>query len=165
MNKLLGVAVLLAALMAFVVTAAVADTGGTDRPFTGKLAGSATFPLDPSCPLGFKTVSEGSGTMSHLGLVSFTSEHCFAPPNLITQGQATLVAANGDELHMTYTGSCNPAAPPVGGTTTCIADEVVTGGTGRFAGATGASQVTAVVTNPGVPPFPITWTRVGTLSY
>ena len=44
MKKLLGAAVLLVALTALAVTAAAADTGGTDRPFTGTIAGSATFP-------------------------------------------------------------------------------------------------------------------------
>jgi hypothetical protein len=165
MRKLLGVAGLLAALMAFAVTAAVADTGGTDRPFTGGLVGSATFPADPSCPLAVRTVTEGSGTASHLGLVSMAASHCFALPNLMTQGEFTLVAANGDELHMTYTGTCNPPIPPLGGITTCIAENVIVGGTGRFVNATGEAQVTGLVTNTGAPPFPITWTWVGTLSY
>jgi hypothetical protein len=165
MKKLLGVAVLLSALMALLVAAAVAHTGGTDRPFTGKLAGSATFPDDPSCPLGFRTVSQGSGTASHLGRVSMASDHCFALPNLMTQGEFTLVAANGDELHMTYTGTCNPPIPPLGGITTCVADNVIVGGTGRFADATGEAEVTGLVTNTGAPPFPITWTWDGTLSY
>ena len=165
MRRLLGVAVLLCALVALLVTAAAADTGGTERPFTGKLAGSATFPDDPSCPLRFRTVSEGSGTASHLGRVSMTSNHCFDLPNLMTQGQFTLVAANGDELHMTYGGTCNPPIPPLGGITTCVANNVIVGGTGRFADATGEAEVTGLVTNTGAPPFPITWTWDGTLSY
>ena len=168
MKKLLGAVVLLAALMAFGVAVATADTGGTDRPFTGTLAGSATFPLDSTCPFtGRRTWSAASGTASHLGRVTMVSTHCTPPANAIA-GQMTLTAANGDELHMTYTGTCSaPPFPPVGEVITCSTDNVVVGGTGRFAGATGAMQITAHVTNAGfgVPEWPATWTWVGTLSY
>ncbi len=158
-------AIAAAALVALAVgtSAALSAAGGTDRPFTGTLAGSATFPADLSCPLGFRTVSEGSGTASHLGLVSMTSSHCSALPNLMTQGQMTLVAADGDELQMTYTGVCSPGMPVI----TCNADNVIVGGTGRFADATGEAQVIGLVTFAGfdVPVWPVTWTWEGTLSY
>lgn len=169
MKQLLGVAALLAASAAFAVTAAIADTGGTDRPFTGTIAGSATFPLDASCPFtGRRTWSEASGTASHLGLVTMVSNHCTPPANAITGGQMTLVAANGDELHMTYSGTCSaPPFPPVGGVITCSTDNVIVGGTGRFADATGEAQMTAHVTNAGfgAPEWPATWTWQGMLSY
>jgi hypothetical protein len=169
MRKLLGVAVLLAALMALGVAAAAADSGGTDRPFTGTLAGSATFPLDPSCPpVGRRTLSEGTGRASHLGLVSMTSSHCTPPGNELGPGQMTLVAANGDELHMTYTGtSTGPPFPAVGGAFPVYTHSAVVGGTGRFSDATGEADFTAHVTFAGfgVPVWPITWTWDGTLSY
>ena len=168
MRKLLAVAVVLAALMAFLVAAAAADTGGTDRPFKGTLAGSATFPFDLNCPIGLRTVSEGSGTASHLGHVTMVSNHCTPPGNAITGGQMTLVAANGDELHITYSGTCSaPPFPPVGEVLTCSTDNVIVGGTGRLADATGEAQMTADVTNAGfgAPEWPITWTWDGTLSY
>lgn len=167
MRKLLGIAVLLGALMAFVVTSANADTGGTDRPFTGTLAGSATFPLDSTCPFtGRRTWSEASGTASHLGLVTMVSNHCTPPADVITGGQITLVAANGDELHMTYSGTLGPL-PPVGGVITVHSHNVIVGGTGRFADATGEADFTALVTFAGfgVPVWPATWTWDGTLSY
>ena len=138
---------------------ALSAAGGTDRPFTGSATGLANFVPDPSCPVGFRSVTETSGTASHLGLVSFSSNHCFALPNLITQGQGTLVAANGDELYLTYSGTCTP--PDFA---TCNTDTVVVGGTGRFENATGEFQVTAVVTNTA-PPRPIAMTWEGTLSY
>lgn len=169
MKKLFGLAALLAAFAGFAVTAATADTARTARPFTGTLVGSATFPEDPSCPLtGRRTWSEASGTASHLGLVTLVSNHCTPPANEITGGQMTLVAANGDELHMTYSGTCTaPPFPPVGEVLTCSTDNVIVGGTGRFADATGEAQVTAYVTNAGfgAPEWPITFTWVGTLGY
>jgi hypothetical protein len=166
MKRLLGVAVLLAALAAFAVTVAAADTGGTDRPFKGKVVGSAAVAPDANCPIGLRTVSEGSGTGSHLGLVSMSSHHCTPVANAIA-GQMTLVAANGDELHMTYSGTCSaPPFPPVGGVITCTTHNVVVGGTGRFGDATGEVHLTALVTFAGFgAPLPATWTWDGTLSY
>lgn len=151
----------LVAVVTALASAAVAlsAAGGTDRPFTGSTIGSASFVPDSSCPLGFRSVTETSGTASHLGLVSLSSSHCFALPNLLTQGQGTLVAANGDELYLTYAGTCNP--PDFA---TCITDNVVVGGTGRFATATGEFQITAVITNTA-PPRPVAMTWEGTLGY
>lgn len=168
MKKLLGAVVLLAALMAFIVTAATADTGGTDRPFTGTLVGSASVAPDENCPIGLRTLSEGSGTASHLGLVAMVSNHCTPPANAITGGHMTFAAANGDELHMTYSGTCAaPPFPPVGEVFTCSTDNVIVGGTGRFADATGEAQLTAHVTwtGFGAPLLPATWTWDGTISY
>ena len=167
MKKLLAAVVLLAALMAFVVTAAAADTRGTDRPFKGTLVGSATVAPDASCPIGLRTVSEGSGTGSHLGLVSMSSGHCTPVTNVIA-GQMTLVAANGDEVHATYSGTCEPfPLPPVGETITCNTENVIVGGTGRFANATGEAHMTALVTwtGFGAPLLPANWTWDGTISY
>jgi hypothetical protein len=168
MKKLLGVAVLLVALAAFVVTAAAADTGGSDRPFTGKLAGSAAVVPDANCPIGLRTLSEGSGAASHLGFVSMSSSHCTPVTNVITGGQMTLVAADGDEVHATYSGACVPFPfPPVGENLTCGTENVIVGGTGRFANATGVAHVTALVTwlGFGAPVLPATWTWGGTISY
>ena len=154
---LVGLAVAVA--LAVFTPRALSAAGGTDRPFKGSAVGSANFLPDPSCPLGFRSVLETSGTASHLGLASFSSNHCFALPNLITEGQGTFVAANGDELYLTYVGTCNP--PDFA---TCITDNVVVGGTGRFANATGEFQITALITNIA-PPRPVTLTWEGTLSY
>ena len=169
MKRLLPAAVLLVALAAFGVSAAAADTGGTNRPFEGTIAGSATFPLDATCPFtGRRTWSAASGTASHLGFVTMISNHCTPLANAITGGQMTLVAANGDELHLTYSGTCSaPPFPPVGEALTCSTDNVIVGGTGRFADATGEAEITAHVTNAGfgAPEWPATWTWHGTLSY
>jgi hypothetical protein len=167
MRKLLGAAVLLTALAAFGVTAAGAKTAGTDRPFKGTLIGSAVAVPDTTCPLGFRTVSEApTGTASHLGRISMGASHCFDLPNLMTQGRMSLVAANGDELDMTYAGTCDPGIPSPGDLVTCSADNVIAGGTGRFVDATGEVQLTGLVEFEGFGvPWPATWTWHGTMSY
>lgn len=166
MRRLLGVAVLLAALGALGVAAAAADTGGSDRPFTAKLAGSATFLPDATCPIGLRTWTQGSGTASHLGLVSMSSNHCTPPADVITGGRMTLVAANGDEVHMTYRATCDQF-PNLGEVFACNGENVIVGGTGRFANASGEARGPALVTfaGIGVPVWPITWSWDGAISY
>ena len=169
MKRLLAALVLLVVLAALGVSTATADSGGTNRPFQGTIAGSATFSLDATCPFtGRRTSSAASGVASHLGLVTMVSDHCTPPANDVTGGHMTFVAANGDELHMTYSGTCTaPPFPPVGEALTCTTHNVVVGGTGRFADATGEIHVTALVTNAGfgAPEWPATWAWEGTLSY
>ena len=166
MKRLLGATLLLVALMALGVAAAAAGTGGTVRPFKGTLTGFATFLPDPSCPIGLRTNGEGSGTASHLGVVSMTSSHCTPATDLLQGGQMTLVAANGDELYMTYSGTSGPF-PPVGGVILAPSHNVVVGGTGRFAHATGEADFTVFVTFAGfgVPVWPATWAWDGTIRY
>lgn len=167
MRRLLGIAALLAALLAFGVAAAAADTGGTDRPFTGTLAGLATFQPDPACPIGLRTLVEASGTASHLGRVTMTSSHCTPPADVITGGQMTIIAANGDELQLTYSGTSGPLPPEVGGIINAPSHNVIVGGTGRFADASGEADFAVFVTFAGfgVPAWPITFSWDGTLSY
>lgn len=168
MKKLLGAAALLAALATLAVTAAAAETGGTDRPFTGTLAGVAWAVPGSSClPLApVRTYSEASGVASHLGRVGMTSDHCPTDTGL-TGGHMTFVAADGDELHMTYEGTSDPPGVPTpGAVVTVTVDVVIDGGTGRFANATGAADMTGLVTFTGLAtPWPATWTWTGTVSY
>ena len=153
--------------LAVLMPGALSAAGGTDRPFTGTLAGSAWAVPDTNCPLGVRTDSEASGTARHLGLISMASDHCFALPNLLTGGEMTFVAASGDELHLTYEGTADPPGlPVVGQISTVDVDLLVVGGTGRFAEATGEAQMTGSVLFTGfVTQLPATWTWNGTLSY
>jgi hypothetical protein len=107
---------------------AVAKEHGTDRPIWTNVSGEVRFLYDwadPSCPV--RTLSDSYGTMSHLGEVWLHWSHC--PPvtqPLYTDHHVTITAANGDTLIGTY--DINGEAP-------YYMD--ITGGTGRFAGATG----------------------------
>jgi hypothetical protein len=96
-----------------------------------------------------------------------TSSHCPLLDGRNVNGRMTLVAANGDELHLTYEAVSDPAGIPAPGTViTVTSDNVIVGGTGRFANATGEAQGTAVVTFTGLgTPWPFTMTWDGTISY
>ena len=90
-----------------------------------------TFGGRCSVPSQWISRMSGTGTISHVGRVSWTTEHCF---QLFagTFGDADLVitAANGDKLYGTYEGVMT-------GETTWVETLIITGGTGRFEGASG----------------------------
>jgi hypothetical protein len=140
---------------------------GTNRPLTGKSTGTATLSL-----LTGATTSQFSGQLSHLGAFTGTADELFTPlglPPLIPytlMGTETLVAANGEELFGTVngTGLNNTVGLTAQGTNVVT----ITGGTGRFAGATGtytetysSSYVVSGTTVTG----PFTTTAQGQISY
>jgi hypothetical protein len=143
--RTLSVAVVVTALLAVAVPAAAGQS--VERPIEENLSGytigmvySPSFPggdtFDGRCsqPSQWVSTSAGSGVISHLGRVSWTTEHCF---QLFagTFGDAELVitAANGDQLFGTYDGVMT-------GETSFAESLVITGGTGRFAGASGTIE-------------------------
>ena len=122
---------LVLALAATSPSAALAAAHGTDRPLTGTNTGTGTLNLDT----GAQTVNF-SGQLSHLGAdtghadltLTFTSASTFT-----YTGTRTFVAANGDEVFSAVMGSGTSTPPTAESTET----DTITGGTGRFAGATG----------------------------
>jgi hypothetical protein len=101
--------------------AALADEHGTNRPITGTMTGVMNFvPGDASCPV--YTVPDGGGTVGHLGRVWSHWSHCM-PTH--ADGHVVMTAANGDQLFGEYT------VPQIPFWVT------ITGGTGRFADASG----------------------------
>ena len=136
--------------------AAGAGSSTTERPFQGMTVGVTTFTDDASCPFGFRTAAESSGSVTHLGQAEVENSHCFlgvdeeTGEGLLGGGVVTFTAANGDELRGSYTGSAVPAMPgTTGEVVVAEIDVTLNGGTGRFAGATGRIDMTAYVTFPG----------------
>jgi hypothetical protein len=140
-------------------------------PFSGTLTGEAAYDLGnpKSCAIGFTVVTDARGTASHLGRTTFHSEHCIVPTpdgGQIVGGVLVLTAANGDELHGTYTGSFG-AFPPIGDPVVVTGTWVVSGGTGLFENASGTAEMRAQVIWEGVgdPSNPGRWEWSGTLRY
>jgi len=77
-----------------------------------------------------------------------------------------LVAANGDEVRITYSGGYTPPGPD--GVIVVEVDFTITGGTGRFAAASGGGDMTAYVKFLGfdvfVWPATFVWSG-GTIKY
>lgn len=123
-------AVVLVALL--VMPAAMADQGGSDLPFRASLAGEVSWSFPGTSPSGCANVTthtQATGQATHLGRVAAIWSHCPAQPGYVLDGRMILVAANGDELYGVY--DYDPTSEsnriPV----------TLTGGTGRFADATG----------------------------
>jgi hypothetical protein len=104
----------------------------------------------PDCGPGrLKVEVEGSGQASHLGLYSVVRQHCFNLATFTIQaGRFVQTAANGDELWGTYTGYTEAVlefAPDGSPLVIVIASPTqITGGTGRFAHASGTGHTRGV---------------------
>lgn len=99
-----------------------------------------TFP-SAVCPAGFSEVAfSGTGNGTHLGRFVGTQTHCQSG-GVIVQAEATQTAANGDQVFASGEGSIVDNGD---GTATVTIAYVITGGTGRFAGASGSYTATAV---------------------
>jgi hypothetical protein len=127
-------------LVALAILAAPA-TAGTQVPFKGSWASVETdtvvvFPI-------LHVALEGSGNATQLG--RFTAQGEFTV-NLLTLngcGTEVLTAANGDTVNAAGCGQASPTATP--GVLSIEEDLLITGGTGRFAGATGSYTRVRVV--------------------
>jgi hypothetical protein len=138
-----------AALAALLVPAAASSSAQEARPY------KATCTAIPDDPLSPHVRATGSCQATHFGHDTFVAEHDLVPtgppnasgllPIAVLGGRSTHVAANGDELHSAYSGT---------GTVDLATGRIVfelaghyTGGTGRFARATGATRIVGVVEN------------------
>ena len=77
----------------------------------------------------------GAGTASHVGRFTFTYTTKVDLTNALSSGVIQLVAANGDVIHGVSVGRGEPTDTP--NVTHVIQLVTITGGTGRFQGATG----------------------------
>ena len=105
-------------------------SAGEQVPFKGSLEGTVTRSLPPP-PI--SVLVEGAGTATQLGRFTVDIPHEVVPPN--ASGFYHFVAANGDTLTAEFTGVSAPVAP---GFLHIVETATITGGTGRFAGASGS---------------------------
>lgn len=129
-----------------------------ERPYRAFEAGTVQIDLGNcsfqgeglTCPVS----TQSSGKAKHLGKITVSSEGSLTLTGAecilldgTTPGQAfkgsgefVAIAANGDELHGTYenTGCAEGGTPPTIGTG-LVGSQTITGGTGRFANATGST--------------------------
>jgi len=111
-------------------TAATAARGGSELPFRGTL--DATETEDGSLHH-----LVGTGNATHLGRFTLTSNFTVDTATATASGTAAWTAANGDQLFTTVTGHAVVTFP-----TAAITEiHTITGGTGRFAEASGSLSV------------------------
>jgi len=85
----------------------------------------------------------GSGNATQLGLYTISYHAQLNIPTLSSTVSATLVAADGSSIFAAGTGQGTPTATP--GIVSIVETYTITGGTGRFAGATGNFTVERVI--------------------
>lgn len=110
-------------------------------PFTGTRETIQTS----FAPLGPTTVllrAEGTGTATHLGHYTEVSDLTLDLATLTGIEHVSLTAANGDVLMVTAEVQATPNADGV--TVAVLESATITGGTGRFAGATGSYTIRCV---------------------
>ena len=111
---------------------------GESVPFKGTLAGDVTVTPAPP-PLGPPLLSadvEATGNATHLGKFALDIPHLVNPAKGTACGTYTFTAANGDMVFADFAGIATPTAVP--GVLYIVETAKITGGTGRFAGATGS---------------------------
>jgi hypothetical protein len=161
------IAVALSVVLSLVVLnvgVAVGATHGSDRPY--KDAGAAILSID----LGTGTVAlAGTRHATHLGNSTWTASNILIDASTLPfVGVAyddTITAANGDTLNTTAVATIDITTLGLS-PLAFSAVETITGGTGRFEGASGSFTVTGFVdldlsTGTGV----LTFRSTGTISY
>lgn len=148
---------------------ALATNPAPSVPFVGSAFGTDETVPPTDCPAGaaWRYVLSGTGQFAHLGRVALAVSHCtwFDPIALdgTFQGSMTFTAANGDTLVLTHSGTFALAMGPSGPVSSFIEFAwEVTGGTGRFATATGSGQGTALGDLAAGTTAPTYW---GTIAY
>jgi hypothetical protein len=121
-------------LASIAVSAVAAET-----PFKGTVnaveTGVTAFPIR-------SITREGGGTATYLGkYTEHLTGQIFLPTRHLT-GAATFTAANGDTLTATVDGQATPTTP---GVLSVVEVYTITGGTGRFADATGTIMLHSTV--------------------
>ena len=106
---------------------------GEQVPFKGDLEGDVT--ITPLTPPYLQVDVDATGNATQLGRFSLDIPHKVNRANGTAIGSYEFTAANGDTLSADFTGQ----ATPIGGGILYIEETAtITGGTGRFAGATGS---------------------------
>lgn len=102
-------------------------------PFKGSLSGTVT--VTPLTPPFASVLIAATGNATHLGRFTLEIPHQVNQAIRVGAGTYEFTAANGDTLTADFTGTATLLAPGILSTSEA---GTITGGTGRFAGATGS---------------------------
>lgn len=110
---------------------------GGQVPFKGSLDGVVSHTaVDAQTDY---VLVEAAGTATKLGRFEVTAPHFVNTTTRTAAGYYEFTAANGDKVYAEFTGKARPTATP--GVIYIVETATITGGTGRFAGATGSFVV------------------------
>ena len=140
MNTMMGSRVYLS-IAALILTAVLVVPAAAQKqvPFKGALQGQEIdTPQGGPPPTTLNVDGSTTGIASHVGQFSFTYQLTVTLANGTATGSGHLIAANGDSVYTTITGSSDVTTP---GLVRIMEIDTITGGTGRFAGAQGSFAV------------------------
>lgn len=129
------------------LTAAFAGpaAAGQQVPFKGSVQAVESY--DVQFPTMFVDTT-GSGEATHLGRFTVTWEFTVNLLNGAGIGSAHFIAANGDSVFTESLGQGEPTSTP--GINRVVEAHTITGGTGRFAGATGSFTLERLASMTGI---------------
>jgi hypothetical protein len=107
---------------------------GEQVPFKGSLEGVVT--VTPLKPPNVSVLVKAMGNATHLGQFALAIPHTVNRASMTATGTYQFVAANGDTLTASFSGKATLTATR--GVLSIVEAATITGGTGRFAGATGS---------------------------
>src|SRR5690349_7846939 len=133
-------------IAALILTAALAGTAAAQNlvPFKGSMQGRE-IDTPQGGPPPTTLLADGSvrGIATQVGQFSLTYRLTVNLADGTATGSAQLIAANGDSMSTTIVGSSEPSGTP--GVLSITEINTITGGTGRFAGATGSFTTVRLV--------------------
>jgi hypothetical protein len=126
----------LALIAMCLILSPIASWAGNQVPFKATLSLVAQPAATNPCPTGtFLLQISGGGHATQMGAITDSQSHCQNPvTGAFTDGQYVLTTVGGDTIFGSYSGQLIPAA---GNTFAIQGQFTITGGTGRFSGATG----------------------------
>jgi hypothetical protein len=116
------------------VVGIVRSESAQEVPFKGNLEGTVT--ISPLIPPFVSALVNATGNATQLGEFTLAIPHVVNRMDRTAVGTYEFTAANGDTLSADFTGQATPTPTP--GVLYIEETATITGGTGRFAGATGS---------------------------
>ena len=150
------------AVTAVLVAAPAAGAGNQEQPLKGSCVASFVFAGENTLDL------SGTCHLTHLGLTTWTAVQTLSVGlggEQVIVNDTTYRAANGDVLYGHFVGTGTQVDPM---SLAFTGGEQYTGGTGRFAGVSGYSDLTGGATFAGFVPVPFGtgfWTTSGEIGY
>jgi len=144
------------------LTPAASHSADHERPFGGRCDTDLTIspPVAGDAPNVLRLHIEYVCQLAHLGRTTAIAEQIVVQGAPLSTASNTTVytGANGDQLFVTWTGTASSSGPDA----TFSGPETITGGTGRFAGASGSTWVSGTASFATMTGQ---FTSVGTISY
>ncbi len=169
----------IAAALPLLASCADSSSAAVVAPEMASFARSAPLPFNGRCDTKITFAMSQAGDPSnsqrlhityvcqlpHLGRTTAVADQILiftGPATVLARNATVYTAANGDELHSTWSGVGDTG---VDGTVEFSGPEIYAGGTGRFINASGSSFISGSASLTGAPPFAGQFTLAGTLRY